>query len=68
MLGEGIVSFGVAVVTVDFKNAKASAKIGRSSVTRSRTRSAAGVHSRSPCALWNVTFIFSSAWLTPPSW
>jgi hypothetical protein len=28
MLGEGIVSFGVAVVTVSFRNRKASAKIG----------------------------------------
>jgi hypothetical protein len=42
MLGEGIVSFGVAVVTHDCRKPKSSARIGSSSATGASTRSAAG--------------------------
>jgi hypothetical protein len=48
MLGEGIVSFGVAVVTQSRTKVKASAKIGSRSATRSSTCSAAGVNSIVP--------------------
>ena len=56
MLGDGIVSFGVALVTHSCRNSKCSAKIGFSSVTLPSTCIAAGVHSMSPSALWNLTF------------
>ena len=48
MLGDGIVSFGVAVVTVDVRKAKSGPKIGSSIPIRPSTRSAADVKSRSP--------------------
>ena len=57
MLGEGIVSFGVAVVTTSCRNAKASAKIGSRSATRSSTCSAAGANSIVPSALRNWTLM-----------
>ena len=60
-------SFGVAVVTHDCRNAKWSAKIGSFSVTRLETRIAAGSHEIVPASLWNSTRIFSSAWVMPPS-
>jgi hypothetical protein len=42
MLGEGIVSFGSALVTLSRRNAKWSAKIVSGSETRSATRMAGG--------------------------
>ena len=68
MLGEGIVSFGVAVVTQSFTNVKASAKIGSRSATRSSTCSAAGENSIVPSALRNWTLMWSCAVVMPPSW
>ena len=67
MLGDGIVNFGVAVVTHDCRNPKWSAKIGSFSITRPDTRIAVGCHSIVPSSLWNWTVIRSSAWLMPPS-
>ena len=61
MLGEGIVSFGVAVVTASCTNVKASAKIGSRSATRSSTCSAAGENSIVPSALRNWTLMWSCA-------
>ena len=48
MLGEGMVSFGTAVVTVSRRNVKSSAKIVSSSRILPWTRMAAGVNSMSP--------------------
>ena len=67
MLGDGIVSFGVAVVTHDCTNWKSAAKIGSSSATGASTCSAAGVNSSVPSALRNWTVIDSAARVTPPS-
>ncbi len=66
MLGDGIVSFGVAVVTHSCRNWKWSAKIGFSSVTLASTCIAAGVHSMSPSALWNLTFSRPGVLEIPP--
>src|SRR5215212_7330883 len=57
MLGDGMVCFGVAVVTCSLRNRKSSAKIGSRSPTRSRTRSAAGVNSIFPASLRNSTVV-----------
>ena len=48
MLGDGMVSLGVAVVTVSARKRNASAKIGWSRRTLALTRSAAGVNSIVP--------------------
>ena len=66
MLGEGIVSFGVAVSTHDCTNWKSSAKIGSSRARGASTCSAAGVNSSVPSALRNWTVIDSAARVTPP--
>ena len=69
MLGEGIVSFGVARETWSFRNVKASPKIVCSSETRSPMCIDGGANSMSPCSLWNATFSeLSITLLTPPSW
>ena len=68
MLGDGIVSFGVAVVTHSCRNPNASAKIGSRSATRSVTCSAAGENSIVPCSLRNWTLRLSSLIVViPPS-
>jgi hypothetical protein len=67
MLGDGIVSFGVADVTHDCRKVKSSAKIGSCSAIGAPTCSAAGVNSIVPCALRNSTLRLSCARLTPPS-
>ena len=67
MLGDGMVSFGVAVAT-DFRKVKASAKIGCCSVSLPVMRSAAGVNSMSPFSLWNLTVRLSCTLVTPPTW
>ena len=66
MLGDGIVSFGVAVVTWRSRNENASAKIGDGSEILPSTRSAAEVNSRSPDAFRNWTVSCSSARWIPP--
>jgi hypothetical protein len=48
MLGDGIVSFGVVVVTHDWRNSKSGAKIGSCSAIGASTWSAAGVNSSVP--------------------
>ena len=64
MLGDGIVSFGVARWSrTPAGTRSASAKIGFSSVTLPSTCIAAGVHSMSPSALWNLTFSFPGVFL-----
>ena len=68
MLGLGIVSFGVALVATLLRNANASAKIGRSSVSLRTTRSAAGVNSICPFSLWKRTAMLPSVRSMPPSW
>ncbi len=67
MLGDGIVSFGVAVVTCCFRNEKASAKMVFSSRTWSCTFSAADSKSRLPFSFSKCTVIFSSVREMPPS-
>jgi hypothetical protein len=67
MLGEGIVSFGTADVTVPCKKRNASAKIVCESPTLPVTCSAAAWNSRSPCSLWKRTVTLSSAVCTPSS-
>jgi len=54
MLGEGIVSFGVAVVTHDCRKAKWSAKIGSFRVTRLETRIAAGLSHDQPAPYYRT--------------
>src|SRR2546425_11035172 len=67
MLGEGIVSFGVRVTT-DFKNLKASTKMGLGRVTRLVIARSGRVKWTSPPLPWNVTGIVWP-WLDqPPSW
>ena len=68
MFGEGMVSLGTAVVTVFFRNEKASAKIVSCSVTRSWTSSAADWKSSSPCSLRKWTCSSSCVGRMPPSW
>jgi hypothetical protein len=68
MLGEGIVSFGVAVLVSEARKRNASAKIGWSSRTFSRTASPAVTNAFSPSALCMLTRIFSSVFVMPPSW
>ena len=67
MLGDGMVSFGTAVVTVSATNRKSSAKIGSASRTLPSTASPAVVNSLSPAALCIRTRICSSVRLIPPS-
>ena len=67
MLGLGIVSFGVAVVTTLWRNSKSWAKIGFSSVTLPSMCIAAGVNSMSPSALWNLTLRLPGDFEMPPS-
>src|SRR5437867_9661319 len=65
MLGEGIVSFGVWVTT-DFKNLKASTKMGLGRVTRLVIARSGRGKWRSPPWPWNVTGIVWP-WLDQPS-
>ena len=67
MLGEGIVSLGVAVVTAPVKNRKASAKMVSPRWMRSSTRGAAGVNFYIPSALRNFTLMLSWAFSTTPN-
>ena len=67
MLGDGIVSFGTAVVTALCRNTKSSAKIGSSSRTRDRTAMPAEVNAVSPAAPCIRTSIRSSVRSIPPS-
>ena len=68
MLGDGIVSLGVALVTTLCRNSKSGAKIGFSSVTLPSMCIAAGVNSMSPSALWNLTARLPGDFEMPPSW
>ncbi len=68
MLGEGMVSFGVPVVTTDFRNSKSSPKMHFSKVSLPTIRSADGVNSMSPPLLWKVTLRLSLTFSTPPNW
>jgi hypothetical protein len=68
MLGDGMVSFGVAFVVSAARNPNASAKIGSSSRTLSRIASPAVVNAFSPSALCMLTRIWSSVFAMPPSW
>ena len=68
MLGEGMVCFGVAVVVIEARAVKSSAKIGRGSEIRSSTTRAGVSNDSSPCSSRNSTFSFSSPGWTPPSW
>ena len=67
MLGDGMVSFGVPVVTIERRKAKSGPKIGSSSPILPSTRSAAEVKSRSPWALRKCTRMASVVRLTPRS-
>ena len=67
MLGDGIVSFGTAVVTVCWRKRKSSAKIGSSSRTRDRTAMPAEVNAVSPAAPCIRTSMRSSVFSIPPS-
>ena len=66
MFGDGMVSLGTAVVTWDFRNVKASAKIVLSMRIFPSTRIDAGVNSISPAALRNFTAMFPGVFDTPP--
>ena len=56
MLGDGIVSFGVwASEATDCRYSNASPKIGSETPSLPSMWMAAGVHSMSPSALWNLT-------------
>ena len=68
MLGDGIVSFGVLVVTVSRRKVKSSPKIVCSRPILPSTCNAAGVNSIVPSSLQNCTFISPGALLMPPSW
>ena len=68
MLGDGIVSFGTAVVTLSRRNAKSSPKIVWSSRSGSSTRIDGGVNTMLPPGLWNSTASSDASFLTPPSW
>ena len=66
MLGDGIVSFGTAVVTALCRNTKSSAKIGSSSRTRDRTAMPAEMNAVSPAAPCIRTSMRSSVRSMPP--
>jgi len=66
MFGDGIVSFGTAVVTWDFRKVKSPPKIVWSSLILPPMCSAAGVHSMVPDGLVNVTASLPGALETPP--
>jgi hypothetical protein len=68
MLGEGIVSFGRALVVTDRRNSNASPKIVCSSSIVASTCAAAGVNSIVPSSLRNCTTRSSATRVTPPSW
>ena len=67
MFGDGMVSFGTAVVTWSRTNVKSSAKIVSSIRSFPSTMIEAGVNSMSPAALWNFTARWPGALETPPS-
>jgi len=67
MLGDGIVSFGVAVVTVSARKRNASAKIGSGSVIRYATCAAHGVNAMSAWKEWNRSERVSWTRRIPPS-
>ena len=68
MLGEGMVSFGVADPTASRRKARSSPKIVRSSVIGPSTRIEGGANSRRPVSLTNSTRSeASSTRVTPPS-
>jgi hypothetical protein len=69
MLGEGIVSFGVAFWTVSRRNAKCSPKIVRGRVTVDVTWADGGAQSYSLSSFSKCTWIVSSwTFVIPPSW
>ena len=65
MLGEGIVSFGVAVVTQSLRKLKCVAECRLVQADPLVTLSAAGVKSMSPSGLWKWTTRSSSAFVDP---
>ena len=62
MLGDGIVSLGLAVVTLSFRNEKSSPKIVSVTPSLPSICIAAGVNSTSPSGLWNSTRMSPGAW------
>ncbi len=68
MLGEGIVSFGTAVLVMDFKNLNASPKIVSSRRALSAIFRAAVVKKVEPSLFLKATSSCSSLRLMPPSW
>ena len=68
MLGDGIVSFGLAVVVSDFRYSNASPKIVSLTPSLPSMCSAAGVNSIVPCSLRNSTLRLPGAVDTPSSW
>ncbi len=68
MLGDGIVSLGVAVVVRLASVAKSSAKIGSGSEIRSSITRAGASNVSSPFSSRNATVSLSSPGWTPPSW
>ena len=69
MLGDGIVSFGTAVVTVSRRNANASPKMVCSRCTGASTCSDGAANTILPSSLRNSTFMESSTTREmPPSW
>ena len=68
MLGDGIVSFGTAVVTLSRTNAKSPPKIVWPRRTGAVTRIDAGVKTIDPLGLWNSTARSDACFSTPPSW
>ena len=68
MLGDGMVSFGVAVRDAVLQEREGVAEDRFVEVQRPSTFSAAEVNSRSPSALRKCTVSCSSVRVTPPSW
>jgi hypothetical protein len=68
MLGDGIVSFGVAVVVIDASAVKSSPKMGRGSEMRSSMTSTGVSADSSPCSSRKWILRVSSPGWTPPSW
>ena len=66
MLGDGMVSLGVAVVTRSRRKSNASPKMVSDSVIGSATRTPADSKSTSPVALRMCTWIFWSVVVMPP--
>jgi hypothetical protein len=67
MLGDGIVSFGIAAVAICCRKRNASPKIVSDTPSLPSTWSAAGVNSISPCSLKNFTAMWPASFEIPSS-